>query len=168
MNYYLTAIECKFKNEQNLESNQFINTFYMIANIFRYNDWTNLTSSIPESNDAVALATAKLIWNGVDRIDEKDSRYFNLLQPYNYHSSSPREGIYCYSFALHPEKMEPSGTFNASTINKIQLYVTVNPYSISKIPFITNNENEYTITVYSIYYNIFRVMGGHCAMVFAN
>ena len=139
------------------------------SDIFRYNDWTNLTSSIPESDDAVALATAKLIWNGVDRIDEKDSRYFNLLQPYNYHSSSPREGIYCYSFALHPEKIEPSGTFNASTINKIQLYLTVNPYSQSKISYINGPSNtEYTVIVYSIYYNIFRVMGGNCAMVFAN
>ena len=138
------------------------------SDIFRYNDWTNLTASIPESTDAI-LATSKIIWNGIDRIDEKDSRYFNLLQPYNYHSSSPREGIYCYSFALHPEKMEPSGTFNASTINKIQLYVTVNPYSQSKVSYINGPDNtEYTVTVYSIYNNIFRVMGGHCAMVFAN
>lgn len=138
------------------------------SDIYKYNDWTNLTASIPESTDP-ALASAKLIWNGVDRIDEKDSRYFNLLQPYSYHTSSPREGIYCYSFALHPEKIEPSGTFNASTINKIQLYVNVNPYSIPKLTSINGpDKTEYTVTVYSVYNNIFRVMGGHCAMVFAN
>ena len=58
---------------------------------------------------------------------------------------------------------------NASTINKIQLYVTVNPYSQSKVSYINGPGNtEYTVTVYSIYNNIFRVMGGHCAMVFAN
>lgn len=139
------------------------------SDIFNYNDWTNLTASIPENNSAPALATSKIIWNGVDRFDEKDSRYFNLLQPYEYHTSSPREGIYCYSFALYPEEIQPSGTFNASTINKTQLYVTVNPYSTSKIPYVNGpNRSEYTITVYSVYYNIFRVMGGHGSMVFAN
>lgn len=136
--------------------------------IFKYNDWTNLTASIPESRDP-ALATAKLIWNGVDRIDEKDSRYFNLLEPYKHHSCSPREGIYVYSFSLYPEKTEPSGSFNASTINKIQLLVTTNQYSEPLISYINGpSSTEYTVIVYSVYYNIFRVMGGHCSMVFAN
>lgn len=42
--YYLKALECKFKNESNLDNQDFINTFYMIANIFRYNDFSEISS----------------------------------------------------------------------------------------------------------------------------
>lgn len=42
INYYLTAMECKFKNESNIDNQQFINTFYMIANIFRNNSFSNM------------------------------------------------------------------------------------------------------------------------------
>jgi hypothetical protein len=141
------------------------------SDISTYNDWTNLTASIPANENYPALATAKIVWNGIDRFDEKDSRYFNLLQPYNYHTSSPREGIYCYSFALYPEKVEPSGTFNASTINKVQLYLTMNSFPEPTIKYPTvagSSSTEYTVIVYTVYYNIFRVMSGSGAMVFAN
>jgi len=139
------------------------------SDIFNYNDWANLTAAIPEDQTKPALATAKIIWNGIDRFDIKDSRYFNLLQPYEYHTASPREGIYVYSFSLYPEQTAPSGSFNASVINKTQLYVTVNPFAMTNIASVADASNtEYHIIVYSMYYNVFRVMSGAGAMVFAN
>ena len=42
ISYYLNALECKFKNEVNLDNQHFINTFYMIANIFRINDFKDI------------------------------------------------------------------------------------------------------------------------------
>ena len=36
LEYYLTANEVKFRNDNNLSLDEYINTFYMIANIFRY------------------------------------------------------------------------------------------------------------------------------------
>jgi hypothetical protein len=139
------------------------------SDIFNYNDWTNLTTTIPEDGTQSPLATAKILWNGIDRFDIKDSRYFNLIEPYRYHTSSPRQGIYIYSFSLTPETTEPSGSYNASTINKTQLFLTVNPYSSTKVPYINGpSSSEYTVIVYAIYYNIFRVMSGTGGMVFAS
>jgi hypothetical protein len=139
------------------------------SDIFNYNDWANFTPSIPQNTNNSALNTAKLIWNGIDRFDIKDYTYFNLLQPYTYHTASPRQGIYCYSFALYPEKTDPSGSFNASVINKTQLFVTMNPFTAPMNKAILGPDNtEYTIVSYCIYYNIFRVVGGHGTMVFAN
>jgi hypothetical protein len=139
------------------------------TDIFNYNDWANLTAAIPQDNTQSALSTAKILWNGIDRFDIKSARYFNLLQPYQYHTASPREGIYTYSFALEPEKIQPSGSFNASTINKTQLYITMNPYTRTDSSLIDGpGKTEYTVIVYSIYYNIFRVMSGSGAMVFAS
>lgn len=127
--------------------------------IANHNEYTNYMNSIQEYNPMPILKTAKIVWNGMDRIEEKDADYFNLLVPYKHHSNSPRDGVYAYSFALHPEKLQPSGVFNASMINDIHLFVTLNPRQ--------NTSYEHEVVVYSIYYNIFRVMSGSGAMVFA-
>lgn len=129
------------------------------GDVQKYNIWNNFTNSLNGLSNYHILNTAKLLWNGMDRFEDKSAEYFNYVQPFQHHTRSPRDGIYCYSFALYPEKIQPSGSFNASTINKIQLYVTTNPVL----------ENyEYEFVVYSRYYNIFRVLSGSGAMVYAN
>lgn len=127
----------------------------------RFNDWGNFTNSLTRLPNYHILKTAKLIWNGMDRFEEKTAEYFNYIQPYQYHTRTPKDGVYVYSFALYPEKTQPSGCFNASTVNKIQMYVTTNPS-------IGNETYDYDIALYSVYYNIFRVMSGSGGMVFAN
>jgi len=139
------------------------------SDIFNYNDWANYTATIPEDTTQPILSTAKILWNGIDRFDIKYGHYFNLIEPYRYHTSSPREGIYVYSFALTPESIQPSGSYNASTINKTQLFLTVNKFSPTTIPYMNSIDNtEYTVIVYTVYYNIFRVMSGTGSMVFAS
>lgn len=122
-----------------------------------YNDWSNYTTQRPEREGYGPMDSGKILWNGLDRFEMKPAAYFNLLQPYQHHSTSPREGIYCYSFALHPEKTQPSGSFNASMINKIQILVSM-----------IDNINEYDMFVYSVYYNVFRVVSGSGQMHFAS
>lgn len=129
------------------------------ANLF--NEWGNYTATYPEDDRAPILATASILWNGMERLEEKPGGYFNMVQPYMYHTNTPRQGVYCYSFALFPEKNQPSGAFNASKVNKIQLYLKTNP----KVDTVYNYDFE--TTVYSMYYNIFRVIGGSGGMVFA-
>jgi len=123
------------------------------ANI--YNDWTNYTATHPGNQSVPILNTGKVIFNGMDLFLDKDAAFFNKLQPYLYHSGSPREGIYSYSFSLFPEKIQPSGSFNATMINKVQLYLTL-----------TDSTTQYDTFIYSVYYNIFRVISGSAAMVF--
>jgi len=125
----------------------------------KYNDWSNFTNSLTRLNNNHILKTAKMLWNGMDRFEEKPPEYFNYIQPYQHHTRSPKDGVYVYSFALYPEKTQPSGSFNASMVNKIQLYVTANS------PL---GSYDYDISIYSFYYNIFRVMSGSGGMVFAN
>ena len=122
-----------------------------------YNEWANFTATYPENPNFPILASAKMLWNGMERMEEKPAAYFQLLQPFQHHTSSPREGIYSYSFALYPEKLQPSGSFNASMIRKIQLYVTTEAYP---------DISEYEVVIYSVYYNVFRVMSGSGGMVF--
>lgn len=125
----------------------------------KYNSWGNFTNSLIKLPNYPILKTAKILWNGMERFEEKGPEYFNYIQPFQYHTRCPKDGIYVYSFALYPEKPQPSGTFNASTINKIQMYVTTNPVL---------GDYEYEFIFYSVYYNVFRVMSGSGGMVFAN
>ena len=125
----------------------------------KYNNWSNFTNSLDGLSNNHILNTARLLWNGMDRFEDKPAEYFNYVQPFQHHTRSPRDGIYAYSFALYPEKIQPSGSFNASTINRIQMYVTTNPVL---------DNYEYQFVVYSRYYNIFRVVSGSGGMVYAN
>jgi hypothetical protein len=130
------------------------------GDIHNYNDWTNFTATYPANKRKPILNTAKFMWNGNDRIEEKPADFFHKIQPFRHHSNCPRQGIYCYSHALYPEKWQPSGSFNASMLNRIQLYVTTtNPIE---------SEDEYSFVVYSFYYNIFHVVSGSGGMVSVN
>lgn len=65
---------------------------------------------------------AELVINGVARVKETDSIFFNRTQPYMHHSSIPQAaGINVYSFALKPESIQPSGTINFSRIDNTTL-----------------------------------------------
>lgn len=72
------------------------------------------------------VVRAKLQLNGHDRFQERLGSYFNLVQPYQHHTNVPATGINVYSFALEPEKHQPSGTCNFSRIDSavLQLQLT--------------------------------------------
>ena len=125
-----------------------------------YNDWSNFTNRLPSDRMYPIMKSARLLWNGMERFEEKDKQYFNLVQPYMHHTRGPREGIYVYSFSLNPEKNQPSGAFNASMIDRIQLYVTNEDLE-------SGSTYDYEYVVYAVYNNIFRVMSGMGGMVFA-
>lgn len=125
------------------------------------NDWSNFTNRIPSDITYPIMKTARLLWNGMERFEEKERQYFNLVQPYLHHTRGPREGIYTYSFALTPEDPQPSGAFNASSINRIQLYVSNEVYEPGAAAY------DYEYVVYAVYYNVFRTMSGMGSMVFA-
>ena len=53
---------------------------------------------------------AKIQLNGHDRMSERDSDYFRLVQNVNHSEVSPSKTIYTYSFGLKPAEHQPSGT----------------------------------------------------------
>lgn len=106
------------------------------------------------------LFSAKLILNGHDRFNEQSYAFFNALQPYKFHTNSPDEGIYVYSFCINPEQIQPSGTCNFSRINRAQLAVALRQ--------LQNNNIQYNVTVYALTSNVFRIMGGIGSLVFSN
>ena len=97
---------------------------------------------------------AKLQLNGHDRFSQRNGAYFNLVQPYQHHTSSPSMGINCYSFALKPEEHQPSGTCNFSRIDNATLNVTA--------------AEAGTARVYAVNYNVLRIMSGMGGIAYTN
>ena len=94
----------------------------------------NINTCLPSSIDlrennnfnidnANIIINAKLMLNGHDRTFIQEYNFFNALQPFKYHTNSPKNGILCYSFSLKPEDYQPSGSCNFSRINKAQMAI---------------------------------------------
>lgn len=92
------------------------------------NRWTDFTdngagASPYAGNDP--MLNAKLQLNGLDRFSTRNAGYFNTVQPHQHHTRGPAVGIYCYSFSLKPEEMQPSGSVNMSRIDNATLQLTM-------------------------------------------
>ena len=107
------------------------------------------------------LIRSKLIFNGIDRFEEKDASYFNLIQPYQHHTVIPKTGIYVYSFSLYPENFQPSGTCNMSRINKIQMQTET-----CTVP--SGETYKYDMYVYVVNYNFLRITAGLAGLAFSS
>lgn len=108
------------------------------------------------SVNPVAIANIQL--NGQDRFTAREGDYFNYVQPWQHHKNTPADGINVYSFALNPEEHQPSGTCNFSRIDFSQLNITTN-YAPS---------SDSVINIYTVNYNILRIMGGMGGLAYSN
>lgn len=107
--------------------------------------------------------------NGHDRFDTREGAYFNYVQPDQHHTNTPADGINVYSFALHPEQHQPSGTANLSRIDNTQLNLwfadpTLRP-CLPKLKFI-NCDNK--LFIFDFSYNVLRIMSGMGGLAYSN
>ena len=126
------------------------------TNINTGNQFLNysLSTSIETFNACV------LQLNGIERFEKRPADYFRLVQNYQYHSRYTNKFIYTYSFGIHPEKQEPSGTCNMSKFTNIILYIDYNS--------INHSNNDMILKVYAINYNILRITSGMGGLAFVN
>lgn len=131
--------------------------------------WHNYGILIDGTVNPVSEALLQL--NGHDRFDKREGSYFNYVQPHQHHTNTPADGVNVYSFALHPEQHQPSGTANLSRIDNTQLNVTFIDGSIAlhggtnDIPFL-NADSLFYIFAYS--YNVLRIMSGMGGLAYSN
>ena len=110
------------------------------------------------------LDSFKLVHNGQDRFKEQGGKYFNSVQPFVHHSSSPMPGIYAYSFALKPEEHQPTGTCNFSRIDNAQVSISVKGASSPRAEASTKN----TLNMFATNYNVLRIQSGMGGLAFSN
>ena len=116
------------------------------------NGWSNFANS-----GAHQLVDAKLQLNGQDRFATRKAVYFNAVQPYQHHTRVPDNiGVYCYSFGLHPEQFQPSGTVNMSRIDSAILQLSLANSDASKL------------RVYAVNVNVLKIMSGLGGLSYSN
>ena len=116
------------------------------------------------------LENILLQMNGLDRIKVRENNFYNLIQPFQYHSCGGLNnyryngGFYLYSFGLKPEKYEPSGTLNFSKLNNFLINFN---YKKTSNTFSQISEG-YTFTCYGINYNVLKISNGMAGLIYKN
>ena len=95
------------------------------------------------------LVDCKIQLNTHDRTTTRGANYWNLYQPYNHHTRIPSTGIYVYSFALEPEKHQPSGSINLSRIENCTLNMTL-----------STGTSSVRVYPFGVNYNVLRITSG--------
>lgn len=122
--------------------------------IFNYSGSTLNTTLGLNTYDLFSSFNIEL--NGHERFSLKDPIYFRKYQPYNHHSKIPEKHIYVYSFALNPEKYQPSGTCNFSVIDT------------KKIIFNDVISSDFELLIFAVNYNILKIESGQGNILFVN
>ena len=132
------------------------------------------------AGNGTLVDTAKLQLNGHDRFDEREGAYFNYVQPAQHHTRTPAGGVNVYSFGLHPEQHQPSGTANLSRIDTTLLWLHLRDSLRTKLDgkVITGATqlagNGISATagnnawIFAFSYNVFRIMSGMGGLAYAN
>jgi hypothetical protein len=120
-----------------------------------WNNWFDFTDKMRN-----IMRSAKVLFNGMERLSEKTWEYFAYAQPFQHHKGCSKDGIHLYSFSIQPEDLaQPTGACNMSKINKIQfilnLFLPSNPYY------------KYDAYFYVTNYNILRIANGLAGVVYA-
>jgi hypothetical protein len=122
------------------------------------NDLFNFSNTTdPNAVPSDPIEKAIILFNGTERFEERVAGYFRLVQPFSHHTRCPSSYIYVYSFAMAPEKHQPSGTANFSMLNTVDLRLT---YDVL-IP-------DSNVRVYGVNYNVLRIQSGMGGLLYAD
>ena len=131
---------------------------YKSDDIETYNVWGNYAQNPNGGNNTSPISHVEFKLNNTDRFEKKKSNYFRLMQPYQNHTTIPSTNyIYTFSFALQPEKHQPTGTCNFSKIDNTLLNLTME-----------NSATTGTIVVYAINYNILKITNGMAGLLYSS
>ena len=114
-------------------------------------------ASIGETTDG-PMDKFYLQLNGTERFKSQSGKYFNSVQPFQCHSGCPMPGMYSYSFALDPEKHQPSGTCNFSRVDTATATVTMK----------SGADTGTKMYMFAHGYNVLRVQDGTCGLAYSN
>jgi hypothetical protein len=126
----------------------------------------NYGNNIDGSSNPVSEAQLKL--NGHDRFDKLDGNYFNYVQPYQHFANTPSDGINVYSFALKPIEHQPSGAANFSRIDTTELNIDFSRKVNGAERFRALIGDETKIEIFTVNYNVLRIMSGMGGLAYSN
>jgi hypothetical protein len=137
---------------------------FTVTNQFNYANFLDETGN--------PVYDAKLQLNGHDRFHNRDGNYFNYVQPYQHFTHTPADGVNVYSFALKAQDHQPTGSCNFSRIDNATLNVCVGlnnsdlNSSTYSSTYLTGSSS--VLNIYTVNYNVLRVMSGMAGTAYSN
>lgn len=133
--YYYTTINLnQYKNNNKIQiSNEFYNSckeFYLLIRLINEKQKNNY-----KINNENILERFDIRYNQQLRQPNEDIgiKMYSLLNKDLKHSRINDDGIYCYSFSLYPQDLQPSGTSNMSKVGELELDLYFNWEEINKL-----------------------------------
>ena len=117
------------------------------------------------------LNQARILFNGIERINWRDYKYFYLMQNYENYRTRTDSYIYLYSFNINPTQFNNWSGCNFSRIENPQLQLNTNtdPFIINTNPLIKNPVAElYHLICYATNFNIFIIKNGVAGLKYNN
>jgi hypothetical protein len=143
-----------------------------LLELWNHRDISNIpviTSSNYQYYTKEIINNMQILLNGNAYIDPKRGSYFSQNQPFLNHTNNRHPGVLAYSFALEPEKFQPSGVLNFSQIQTIDFVMDMKePMNYESIGCPLYYNMRYDIFFYVVTYNIFQVIGGMGSLMFSN
>lgn len=124
------------------------------------NEWFNFSTQSyknGEINGSDPMVEGKFLIEGGDLTDIKDYKYYRTVVPYQRHTNVPNNFIYVYSFSLHPEEQQPSGTCNFSRIDNAVLQMKLSDELVNPI-----------LQLFAVNYNILNISEGMAGIEYSN
>lgn len=131
--------------------------------LFNFSDRPEIASVGPGGGTTPTdpLIDVELQIEGNYRFEKRDAQYFRLLQPFQRHTYTPKLFTYIYSFALHPERLQPSGTCNFSRIDNADLVMKL-----------VSEDNKFLknpkVILFATNYNILQISSGMGGLAYMN
>lgn len=115
------------------------------------------------------VTSALIQFNGTDRFSRQHGEFFSDLQPHQHHTNTPADGVYVYSFALHPELPQPSGAANLSRIDSTYLAAEYEDSTLLQglpdLGFYSSNNKLYA---FGRNINVLRIVAGMGGVAYAS
>jgi hypothetical protein len=107
------------------------------------------------------IDTLSITFNSIERVTNRESNYYNLIQPWKHHKNIPSPGIYLFSFAIHPEDYQPSGSCNMGLLDANQAFININPM------FFEYMNKNVSINFFARSINILKISEGMASLAFS-
>lgn len=149
-----------------------------------YFNWTGKMKYLPVELNEISQTTlwdlepekhllnkARMLFNGSERIEWRDNKYFYFLQNHENYKNSLETYVYVYSFNIHPNKDSNFSGCNFSRLSDAQLQVVLqnNNFIVDTNPIKTYPLYESAILkCYATNYNTLVIKNGICGLKFSS
>lgn len=113
------------------------------------------------------LVKARLVFNGIERIEWRDYKYFHFMQNHENYKNSLYSYVYMYSFNINPTKDFSHSGCNFSRLSNTQLHAVIqtNKFTVNNaIPIIYPNYDNCIFKCYATNFNLLVIKDGICGL----